>query len=154
MHISEPRVNSTLINSVVKVYELEWRPLRAHRIVLTPLKSNSKNELWTRIFHVRFHSIGETRFYLVKNLFWKIWSRYLFYFILKGKIKQEKRTLKKWLHSFWKNVSLKNPSLGPGIRLLIGKVPLKGSIPLIPTKVSLTKLREMRQLIDWLRVPR
>ena len=95
MHISEPRVNSTLINSVVKVYELEWRPLRPHMIVLTPLKSNSKNELWTRIFHVRFHSIGETRFYLVKNLFWKIWSRYLFYFILKGKIKQEKRTLKK-----------------------------------------------------------
>ena len=33
-------------------------------------------------------------------------------------------------------MSSKNPSLSPGIRLLIGKVPLKGSTPLSPTKVS------------------
>ena len=36
---------------------------------------------------------------------------------------------------FWKNMSLKNPSLGPGIKLLIGKVPLGSSTPLSPTKV-------------------
>ena len=33
-------------------------------------------------------------------------------------------------------MSLKNPSLCPGIRLPIGKVPLKGSTPLSPIKVS------------------
>ena len=33
-------------------------------------------------------------------------------------------------------MSLKNPSLGPGIRLLIGKVPLGDITPLSPTKVS------------------
>ena len=32
-------------------------------------------------------------------------------------------------------MSLKNPSLSSGIRLFIGKVPLKGSTPLSPTKV-------------------
>ena len=38
---------------------------------------------------------------------------------------------------FGKGMSLKkNPSLGPGIRLLIGKVPLGGSILLSPFKVS------------------
>ena len=34
------------------------------------------------------------------------------------------------------SVSLENPSLDPGIRLLVGKVPLKGSTPLSPIKVS------------------
>ena len=33
-------------------------------------------------------------------------------------------------------MSLKNPSLSPEIRLPIGKVPLKGSTPLSPIKVS------------------
>ena len=33
-----------------------------------------------------------------------------------------------------KRVFEKNPSLSPGIRLLIGKVPLKGSTPLSPLK--------------------
>ena len=33
-------------------------------------------------------------------------------------------------------MSLKNLSLNPGIMLPIGKVPLKGSIPLNPIKVS------------------
>ena len=47
-----------------------------------------------------------------------------------------KKTLKKRLHSFWKIVSLKNPSLGPMIRLPIGKVPLGDSTPLSPKKVS------------------
>ena len=32
---------------------------------------------------------------------------------------------------------LENPSLGQGIKLSIGKVPLKGSTPLSPTKVSI-----------------
>ena len=45
-------------------------------------------EVWTRIFHVRSHSIGETRFlFCEKNSFWKSWSRHLFYFYFKGKIK-------------------------------------------------------------------
>ena len=47
--------------------------------------------LWTHIFHVRHHSIRETHFYMVKNWFWKSWSRHLFYFILKGKIRQERK---------------------------------------------------------------
>ena len=59
----------------------------------------------------------------------------LFYFRRKNKTR--KKTLKKWLHSLWKNMSLKNLSLGPGIRLLIGKVPLRGSTSLSPTKVSI-----------------
>ena len=37
-------------------------------------------------------------------------------------------------------MSLGNLSLGPGIRLLIGKVPLKGSTPLSPIKVSTDKV--------------
>ena len=36
---------------------------------------------------------------------------------------------------FGKGMSLKNPSLGPEIRLLIGKVPLGGSTPLSSIKV-------------------
>ena len=74
----------------------------------------------------------------VKKLFWKSWSRHLFYFYFKRESKTKKKTLKKWLHSFWKNVSLKNPSLGPGIRLPIRNVPLKSSSLLSPTKVSTT----------------
>ena len=67
----------------------------------------------------------------------KSWSRQLFYFYFKGKIKQERKNPKKLLHNFWKKgMSLKNPSLDPGIRLPIGKVPLKGSTPLSPIKVS------------------
>ena len=58
----------------------------------------------------------------------------LFYFKMENKIRN--KTLKKWLHNFWKNMSLKNLSLGPGIRLPIGKVPLKGSTLLSPKKVS------------------
>ena len=38
-------------------------------------------------------------------------------------------------------MSVKNPSLSPGIRLLIGKVPLKGSTPLSPIKVSIDKIK-------------
>ena len=93
--------------------------------------------LWTRIFHVRPHSIGETRFLFVKNWFLKkSWSRHLFYFYFWRENKTRNKTLKKWLHNFWKSVSLKNPSLSPGIRLPIGKVPLKGCTPLSPIKVS------------------
>ena len=48
--------------------------------------------MWTRIFHVRPHSIDETRFLFWKSedfSFGKNWSRNLFYFYFKGKIKQE-----------------------------------------------------------------
>ena len=38
-------------------------------------------------------------------------------------------------------MSLKNPSLGPGIMLLIGKVPLGSSTPLSPIKVSTDKVK-------------
>ena len=38
-------------------------------------------------------------------------------------------------------MSSKNPSLSPGIRLPIGKVPLKGSTPLSPKKVSTDKVK-------------
>ena len=34
-------------------------------------------------------------------------------------------------------MSLKNQSLGPGIKLLIGKISLGGSTPLSPAKVSI-----------------
>ena len=44
-----------------------------------------KRQLWSHIFHVRPHSIGETRFYLWNINFWKSRSHHLFYFILKGK---------------------------------------------------------------------
>ena len=63
-------------------------------------------------------------------------SRHLFYFYFKGKIKQERKTLKCDSIIFGKSMFLNNPSLGPGIRLLIGKVPLGGSTPLSPKKVS------------------
>ena len=46
-------------------------------------------------------------------------------------------------------MSLKNPSLGSGIRLLIGKVPLGGSTPLGLIKVS-TNLIEGNVAINWL----
>ena len=58
----------------------------------------------------------------------------LFYF--KRENKTKKNPLKKWLRSFWKSMSLKNLSLGSGIRSPIGKIPLKGNTPLSPTKVS------------------
>ena len=41
--------------------------------------------MWTRIFHVRPHSIGETRFLFVKNWFLeKVGVATYFIFILKG----------------------------------------------------------------------
>ena len=46
-------------------------------------------------------------------------------------------------------MSLKNPSLGPGIGLPIGKVPLKCSTPLSPTKISTDKV-EGNEVINWL----
>ena len=72
-----------------------------------------------------------------KLIFGKNWSRHLFYFYFKGKIKQERKTLKCDSIIFRKSMSLKNLSLGPGIRLPIEKVPLKGSTPLSPLKVSI-----------------
>ena len=46
-------------------------------------------------------------------------------------------------------MSLKNPSLGPEIKLLIGKVPLRGSTLLSPREVS-TDLVEGNEAINWL----
>ena len=92
---------------------------------------------------MRPHSIGETRFLFVKKylVLEKGWSR-LFYFYFKGKIKQERKALKCDSIIFGKKgMSLKNPSLNPGSRLPIGKVPLKGSTPLSPTKVSTDKVK-------------
>ena len=63
----------------------------------------------------------------------------LFYF--KGKVKQERKTLKCDSIIFRKSMSLKNPSLGPEIRLLTGKVPLGGSTPLSPKEVSTNKVK-------------
>ena len=76
-----------------------------------------------------------------KLIFGKSWSRHLFYFYFKGKIKQERKTLKCDSIIFGKSMSLKNPSLSPRIRLPIGKVPLKGSTPLSPLKVSTDKVK-------------
>ena len=45
--------------------------------------------VWTRIFHVHLHSIGETRFFLVKMLFLEKSESPLILFYFKGKIKQE-----------------------------------------------------------------
>ena len=93
--------------------------------------------VWTRIFHVRLHSIGETRFFICEKInFGKSQSHHLFYFYFKGKIKQERKTLKSDSIIFGKSMSLKNPSLGPGIRLLTEKVPLGGSTPLSLKEVS------------------
>ena len=59
------------------------------------MKMTYETHMWTRIFHVRPHSIGETRFFISEKLvFGKSWSRHLFYFYFKGKIKQERKTLK------------------------------------------------------------
>ena len=76
-----------------------------------------------------------------KLIFGKSWSCHLFYFYFKGKIKQERKTLKCDSIIFGKSMSLKNLSLSPGIRLLIGKVPLRGNTPLSPIKVSTNKVK-------------
>ena len=56
---------------------------------------NQFNNVWAHIFHVRPHLIDETRFLFVKKylVLEKGWSRHLFYFYFKGKIKQERKTL-------------------------------------------------------------
>ena len=46
---------------------------------------------WTCIFHVRPHSMARLIF-ISEKIVWKSWSRHLFYFILKGKIKQERKS--------------------------------------------------------------
>ena len=48
--------------------------------------------LWTRVFtHVRPHSMGETRFFVLENhLKKKVWSRHLFLFYFKRE-KQNKK---------------------------------------------------------------
>ena len=98
-------------------------------------------KVWTRIFHMRPHSIGETRFLFVKKLILEKLESLPILFLFWRENKTRKKNLKNWLHSFGKSMSLRNPSLGPGIKLLIGKVPLKGSTPLSPTKVSTDKVK-------------
>ena len=84
----------------------------------------------------------DSLFIYEKLIFGKSWSHHLFYFYFKGKIKQERKTLKCDSIIFGKKgMSLKNPSLNPGSRLPIGKVPLKGSTPLSPLKVSTDKVK-------------
>ena len=78
----------------------------------------------------------DSLFICEKLILKKSWSRHLFYFYFKGKIKQERKTLKSDSIVLEKSMSLRNPSLGPGIRLLIGKVPLGGSTPLSPKEIS------------------
>ena len=103
---------------------------------------SSKSPVESPICGPIFFTCAPTRlarlsFYLWKfNFLEKSWSRHLFYFYFKGKIKQERKTLKCDSIIFGKSMSLKNPSLSLGIRLPIGKVPLKGSTPLSPIKVS------------------
>ena len=78
----------------------------------------------------------DSLFYLWKINFGKSRSCHLFYFYFKGKIKQERKTFKCDSIIFGKNMSLKNPSLSPGIRLFTRKVPIRGSTPLRPKEVS------------------
>ena len=126
-----------------------------HKLVLeNDTQSTIKVIVWTCIFHMCSHSIDETHFYWWKKLILEKSESLLILLYFKRENKTRKKTLKKWLHSFWKNVTLKNPSLGSGIRLPIGKVPLRGSTSLSPKEVLLAKLRELGQLIGWLRVPR
>ena len=75
-----------------------------------------------------------------KLIFGKVGVATYFIFYFRGKIKQERKTLKYDSIIFGKSMSLKNPSLSPRIRLPIGKVPLKGSTPLSPIKVSTDKV--------------
>ena len=59
--------------------------------------------MWTRIFCVRPHSIGETHFYFVKNYsFGKIRVATYFILFLKEKIKQEKNPKKRLYYFFGK----------------------------------------------------
>ena len=92
--------------------------------------------LWTHIFHVRPHSMARLIFIGEKLVLENLESPFiLFYF--KKENKTRKKTLKKWLHSFGKtSFEKKNPSLDLGIRLPIGKVPLRGSTLLSPKEVS------------------
>ena len=78
----------------------------------------------------------DSLFICEKLILKKSWSRHLFYFYFKGKIKQERKTLKNDSIIFGKACLWKNLSLSPGIRLLIGKVPLGDSTPLSPREVS------------------
>lgn len=63
--------------------------------------------VWTRIFHVRPHSIGLTRFYLVKILFLEKSESSLILFYLKGEIKQERKPKKSDSIVFGKTCLLK-----------------------------------------------
>ena len=68
-------------------------------------------------------------------IFFKVGVATYFIFILKGK-KIRKKTLKSNFIIFGESISLKNPSLGSGIRLLIRKVSLGSSTLLSHIKVS------------------
>ena len=50
--------------------------------------------------------------------FWKSRSHHLFYFYFKGKIKQERKTLKRWLHNFWKKRVFEKPELRSGDQVI------------------------------------
>ena len=136
----ENQTSKQIESSCLKKRVLSNRSIKRHIFLnwcssLILKNPNGVANLWTRIFHMHPTRSARLIFYLWKNSFEKSeMPLILFYFKKENKIK--KKTLKKWLHSFSKSMSLKNPSLGPGIRLPIGKVPLKGSTPLSPIKVS------------------
>ena len=69
-------------------------------------------------------------------VFGKVGVATYFIFIFERENKIRNKTLKNDSIIFGKSVSLKNPSLSPRIRLLIGKVPLGDSTPLSPTNTS------------------
>ena len=78
-------------NSYVNRLELKIFQTQNLTVVFTYQKIGML--VWTRIFHVRPHSIGETRFFIifVKNWFLekKVGVATYFIFIFEGKIKQE-----------------------------------------------------------------
>ena len=64
---------------------------------------NGVANLWTHIFHMRPHSISETRFLFGEKLILEKSKSPLILFFLKRKNKTRKKNLKKWLHSFGKS---------------------------------------------------
>ena len=104
------------IHNRVKIHNLNQKKLKTIYFIKRKKKINQSSRLlppsmlWTRIFHVRSHSIDETHFLFGKNWFLKkSWSRHLFYFYFEGKIKQERKTLKCDSIIFGKSMSLKKP---------------------------------------------
>ena len=94
-----------------------------------------KLQLWTRIFHVRPHSIGETHFLFVRNWFLKkSWSRQLFYFYFWRENKTRNKTLKKWLPYSWKKHVCEKPESKSGDQITYWEGTFKRQHPSKPSK--------------------